>query len=326
METFENSVPQEFKRSRELAYQNIIWAVDAFPENEYLHERAAIALQAMGGEHHILPVYALSPDSMNWNGEFIGDWTARFKPIADDTLKAQLERLNVRGQMKPHVIVQPQASRKATVSRFLHFAEKVKADMIVAGTHSRTGIRRWILGSFAEMLLHQSQIPVLMVNPHNRPVFRFKNVIFGTDFSESCQRQYPKVLKFAQEIGAELHLFNKVPHPIEPLVQSGVYLLGGGWISLDQYMVEETSERNRSAEKWIIEAERWGVTARFVSENLGDSAAEAIVNYARRLDSAVIAMISQTGPVMSALLGSVTREVVRIAPCPVFVVPGFTHH
>ncbi len=36
-------------------------------------------------------------------------------------------------------------------------------DMIVMGSHGRSGIRRWVLGSVAEEVLRHSPVPVLMV-------------------------------------------------------------------------------------------------------------------------------------------------------------------
>lgn len=36
-------------------------------------------------------------------------------------------------------------------------------DLIVMGSHGRTGIRRWVLGSIAEEVLRHSPVPVLMV-------------------------------------------------------------------------------------------------------------------------------------------------------------------
>lgn len=39
-------------------------------------------------------------------------------------------------------------------------------DLIVMGSHGRTGIRRWVLGSIAEEVLRHSPVPVLMVKSH----------------------------------------------------------------------------------------------------------------------------------------------------------------
>jgi nucleotide-binding universal stress UspA family protein len=45
----------------------------------------------------------------------------------------------------------------------LHCAEKVKADMIVMGTHNETTRRGSLLGSCAFKVVHEAAIPVLLV-------------------------------------------------------------------------------------------------------------------------------------------------------------------
>jgi nucleotide-binding universal stress UspA family protein len=42
-------------------------------------------------------------------------------------------------------------------------ARKWPADLIVMGTHGRRGIRRLLLGSDAELVLHSAPVPVLMI-------------------------------------------------------------------------------------------------------------------------------------------------------------------
>ena len=42
-------------------------------------------------------------------------------------------------------------------------AKKWNADLIVVGTHARSGIRHAVLGSAAESIVHASNVPVLMV-------------------------------------------------------------------------------------------------------------------------------------------------------------------
>ena len=45
------------------------------------------------------------------------------------------------------------------------YANRVSADLIVMGTHGRTGIRRVLLGSVAEQVLRQARSPLLVVPP-----------------------------------------------------------------------------------------------------------------------------------------------------------------
>jgi nucleotide-binding universal stress UspA family protein len=47
-------------------------------------------------------------------------------------------------------------------------ATKIAGEMIVMGTHGRTGLRRALLGSVAEQVLRKATCPVLVVPPHVR--------------------------------------------------------------------------------------------------------------------------------------------------------------
>ncbi len=43
------------------------------------------------------------------------------------------------------------------------WAEKLETDLLVVGTHGRSGIKKWMLGSVAEGVLARSTIDVLAV-------------------------------------------------------------------------------------------------------------------------------------------------------------------
>jgi|SRR5579872_5979018 len=46
----------------------------------------------------------------------------------------------------------------------LEYAQKQEIDLVVMCSHGRTGFKRWVLGSVAHRLVHQSSIPVLVLN------------------------------------------------------------------------------------------------------------------------------------------------------------------
>jgi nucleotide-binding universal stress UspA family protein len=48
-------------------------------------------------------------------------------------------------------------------SVILRTAENEHADMIVMGTHGRTGVRRWLMGSVAEHVVRRAPCPVMTV-------------------------------------------------------------------------------------------------------------------------------------------------------------------
>lgn len=45
----------------------------------------------------------------------------------------------------------------------LQISSELKADMIVMGTHGRGGLKKMLLGSVAEKLLHESTIPLFII-------------------------------------------------------------------------------------------------------------------------------------------------------------------
>jgi len=55
------------------------------------------------------------------------------------------------------------------VPTILAAAAERGADLIVIGTHGRTGLARIVLGSVAESVAHQAHVPVMLVRRESRP-------------------------------------------------------------------------------------------------------------------------------------------------------------
>jgi nucleotide-binding universal stress UspA family protein len=47
----------------------------------------------------------------------------------------------------------------------LSLADREKADVIVVGTHGRSGLSRLVMGSVAERLVRHSSVPVIPIRP-----------------------------------------------------------------------------------------------------------------------------------------------------------------
>jgi nucleotide-binding universal stress UspA family protein len=60
--------------------------------------------------------------------------------------------------------ISARALRGPAAKTILDFARQMKADVIVTGTHGRTGLKRLLMGSTCEHLLRTSEIPVLAVH------------------------------------------------------------------------------------------------------------------------------------------------------------------
>ncbi|HUH00842.1 MAG TPA: universal stress protein [Kofleriaceae bacterium] len=67
----------------------------------------------------------------------------------------------------PRVVVYTRIGDPA--AEILRLADEVHADLIVAGTHGRTGLQRLLLGSVAEAVTRRARCPVLISRPANYP-------------------------------------------------------------------------------------------------------------------------------------------------------------
>jgi nucleotide-binding universal stress UspA family protein len=84
-------------------------------------------------------------------------------PVPDDymeRLEEDLHRLQAPG---PSVHVEHQLLEGDPVAEILAVAEKTSADLIVMGTHGRTGLGRLLMGSVAEQVVRKAPCPVLTV-------------------------------------------------------------------------------------------------------------------------------------------------------------------
>lgn len=88
-------------------------------------------------------------------------------------------------------------------------------DLIIAGTHGRTGVRRFVLGSAAETICRVAPCPVLIAGNNPAPgEIKFKRILFPTDLSEESLRILPIVVRLATEYGATvtvLHVLSEEP-------------------------------------------------------------------------------------------------------------------
>jgi nucleotide-binding universal stress UspA family protein len=90
--------------------------------------------------------------------------------------------------------------------------EEYAIDLVVLGTHGRTGAAKLLLGSVAEEIFRSSRVPVLTVGPwahtSTHAAARFHRVLFATDFTPESLAAAPYAISLAQENEARLILLH----------------------------------------------------------------------------------------------------------------------
>ncbi len=292
-----------------------VLAVDLFSDLDF-SKVARFATQfasQVGAE--VEGAYVLAPESLNWTGEFSGPWIKRYKPLTEAKAREVEPRIGVPIQVVPC----KESSVRASVKALIRHARKQKANCIVISTHARRGLERLTLGSYAETLILMSPIPVLVINPSQELPRRVNRILIPTDLSRKSERFVLSMAPLAKAANAFVDVLYKVPDPIDPLIQQGVYAVGGGWVSVQSYIEMETKERQEQQERLCAQLHRKGVRANCQVESSPLSLVETINNAAKNNGADLIAVLTQSGPVGAVILGSVARGLVRSAPVPVMI-------
>jgi nucleotide-binding universal stress UspA family protein len=190
---------------------------------------------------------------------------------------------------------------------------KEKTDLLVIGTHGRTGVSRVLLGSVAEEIFRRAPCPVLTVGPHvskdTQRRLEMKEILYATDFSPESLSALPFAVSFAQEHQARLTLLHVVGAPkVNELVHA------------EQY-AESTLRRLKTLVP--AEAETWCEPNYRVEHG---SEADKIMEIANALgaDLIVLGVRGAEGGMGAAthLVESIAHRVVTEARCPVLTVRG----
>jgi len=125
-------------------------ARDEFGPSGMIHEEHAdIAQSDMVGEHEETRSSGMTND----------------KPERLDALAEQGEAIvsAVADKVEGDVPVETAVLSGNAYERILEYAEETGADLLVMGTHGRTGVDRYLLGSVTEKVVRTADIPVLTV-------------------------------------------------------------------------------------------------------------------------------------------------------------------
>jgi nucleotide-binding universal stress UspA family protein len=194
------------------------------------------------------------------------------------------------------------------------------ADLLVVGSHGRSGFERFLLGSTADRILRRSRRPVMVVPPHaggehGPAAMPFRRIICPVDFSESSLRALEYALQFAEEADARLTLLHAIELPPElhellP-IDTGVETVR---------TAAEQACRTRLDALVPTAARDYCTIEAHVVEG---KAHRAILEAAAERDADLIVMgVMGRGALDVAVFGSNTQSVLRGARCPVLTVRG----
>jgi nucleotide-binding universal stress UspA family protein len=147
---------------------------------------------------------------------YTGIVTGELAPTtAHDLLVTELQRL-VDSEAPPGVTVKSEVVEGLTVQdEILVHADLINADLVVLGTHGRSGLPRLLLGSTAERVLRKCRRPVMTVPPGTPEAMPtgpvpFTRILCAIDFSESSEVALAYALSLSQQSHGALTLVHAI--------------------------------------------------------------------------------------------------------------------
>ena len=207
--------------------------------------------------------------------------------------------------------------REGTVAaEILEQANTMDAELLVIGTHGRSGFERLVLGSVAEKVLRKARCPVLTI-PRRLPdavpagPVLFKQILCAVDFSECSMHALKYALSLAQEADGRLTVVHVLPPDLVAQVGIGEEHVSVAELQRNHEaaairLLEEAVPQNAKVyckpESMLLRGKPWREILRVASE---------------RQAELIVMGVQGRGAADLLLFGSTTHHVVRQAECPV---------
>ncbi|MDZ7266439.1 MAG: universal stress protein [candidate division KSB1 bacterium] len=197
------------------------------------------------------------------------------------------------------------------------FAAEMQADLIVTGTHGRTGLSHLILGSLAEDLMRTANCPVLVARTAgpgaSGEVMPYLQILAPIDFSPDSEKAMRYALALSQLFRAQLHILHVVDLPVYPAHYAVNHALA------EEFSRDFITLSHEEIERWLTGFEQRPRHCQ-THVQVGRPYHE-IVKFAAAQDIDLIVMGTRgLSRLQEFFLGGNTARVIRHAPCPVLVV------
>ncbi|WP_336338976.1 universal stress protein [Haloarcula brevis] len=277
-------------------FDTILVPIDDSPGSQRAFEAAATLAKQYGSAVHVLAV-------VDEHGPSDGEWDYDGDSPAAAFLDEQSDAADG--------IEVTSAVREGVVhEEILDYADERGVDLVVMGTHGRTGVRRYLLGSVTEKVVRLSDVPVLSVKADAEPGgVRFDDILLPTDGSSGAEAAIEPTAALAGETDATVHVLSAVDTRSLG-IDVGSTVIIDELESIAEDAVATASERLYDQGVGAVKtAVAHGIPYRVILQAIDDN----------DVDLVVIGTHGRTG-IDRYLLGSVTEKLVRTAPVPVLTV------
>ena len=212
-----------------------------------------------------------------------------------ETLDEEVKRI----QEKGGTVTRSHLREGRTFEEAIRVSEENAADLLIVGSRGHSGLRRMLLGSNSEDIVHHAHRPVLVVRSGEN-VWPPTRVVAGYDFSEDARKAATLAANLGNILGAQMLLIHAVPKLLQASGGAAEAKLEDRADELEDLMPQRPKTR-------VVAGDPADVLIEAAQEGEGSS---------------LVAVGSRgLGPVGRLRLGSVSTRVIRAGPGAVLVYP-----
>jgi nucleotide-binding universal stress UspA family protein len=195
------------------------------------------------------------------------------------------------------------------------------ADLLVLGTHGRSGFQRLFLGSVTEKVIRKTTCPTLVVPPRAPDVpagspIQFRRILCAVDFSASSLDALAYAINVAEESDAQLTVLHVVDFP--PMLTEEPTMAA---VDLSRLRQAAASDAQRKLQELIPEEARTYCTVDTAVVE-GRAYREILQQATERQSNLIVMGVHGRGALDLLVFGSTTHHVIRASTCPVLIVLG----
>ena len=300
--------------------KHILCPVDFSEFSRHAFDRAVAVARSHGAEVtvlHVLPVTSAVP-ALPYGPEGPGPFG--FEAIDRDRTLAELPRFlqpehSADVRVRYEVIDSPSVHREILLQ-----IPRQSADLVVMGSHGRSGFDHIVLGSVAEKTLRRTRVPVLIVPPHDSAVLPagrdpFRRVLCAVDFSHDSARAMEYAASFARQAAGRL----SVLHVVEPMPIGHDPMLGTGF-DLAGYELRLEESGRAQLRTFAPDSTAAGCEVETMLTR-GRAYKEILRIAAERQSDLIVVGVHGRNALDRLVFGSTTEQIIRRASCPVLAVP-----
>ncbi|MEX0967962.1 MAG: universal stress protein [Bacteroidia bacterium] len=269
--------------------KRILTPVDFSEDSINALQHAIYIAKKMGAEIHLLHV---KPDKSVFS--LFGNSKDEFSEteIADN-LDRLIDRLSTENGISLHRHI-----RAGKISREIaQAAEEIDTFMIVMGTHGRSGVEEFWMGSNSFKVVSQAPCPVLTLRK-NFEQYEITRIVLPLDNSPETRQKVPHTVEFAKYFNASIHVLAVISDRTEGVINR-----------ITRYQMQVVDYIKEYDVDWKTDTV------------YGDNITNATIEYAKEVKASLIAiMTEQEIDASNLVLGPYAQQMVNHSPIPVYSV------